>query len=324
VGDADGLFMTKPCVALGWAELGDLSSIGKSRDAFKEAIKKAYAAVKKGAIANYAGQLYRFVHEMKVGDLVIYPRRHDRTVNVAKVVGGYEFSTELVPRYPNRRKVQWLRAIPRTAFSQGALFEMGSAMSFFQIRNYADEIYKRMDSKEKPDIVDPDVDETIAPVAAEIEETTRDFILKQLSQELKGHPFSEFVAHILGLMGYHTRVSPEGPDGGVDIIAHTDELGFVPPIVKVQVKSNDGTIGDPAVSALYGKVASTEYGLLVSLSTFSSQARAFARSKSNLRLVDGQELVDLVLRYYDKMDSAYKSIIPLKKVFVPQPAEDLE
>src|ERR1035441_35444 len=27
-------------------------------------------------------------------------------------------------------------------------------------------------------------------------------------------------------MGYCTRVSPEGPDGGVDIIAHRDELGF--------------------------------------------------------------------------------------------------
>src|SRR5205814_2842337 len=99
-------------------------------------------------------------------------------------------------------------------------------------------------------------DESVAAVAEDIEETTRDFVLKRLSQELKGHPLADFVAHLLGTMGYRTRVSPPGPDGGVDIIAHRDELGFEPPIIKVQVKSTDGSIGDPIVSALYGKVSS--------------------------------------------------------------------
>src|SRR5262249_32427628 len=77
---------------------------------------------------------------------------------------------------------------------------------------------------------------------------------KRLAQELKGHPLAEFVAHLLNTMGYRTRVSPEGPDGGIDIVAHKDELGFEPPIIKVQVKSTAGSVGDPIVSALYGKV----------------------------------------------------------------------
>jgi len=76
-------------------------------------------------------------------------------------------------------------------------------------------------------------------VAEEIEENTRDFVLKTLAQELKGHPLSHFVANLLRTMGYRTRVSPEGPDGGIDIIAHKDELGFEPPIIKVQVKSGE-------------------------------------------------------------------------------------
>lgn len=58
----------------------------------------------------------------------------------------------------------------------------------------------------------------------------------------------------------------------MDIVAHKDELGFVPPIVKVQVKSTTGSIGDPVVSALYGKVGAGEYGLLVTLGTFTTQA----------------------------------------------------
>jgi predicted Mrr-cat superfamily restriction endonuclease len=54
-------------------------------------------------------------------------------------------------------------------------------------------------------------------------------------------------------MGYRTRrISREGADGGVDIIAHKDELGFEPPIIKVQVKATEGKVGDPEASALYG------------------------------------------------------------------------
>src|SRR5207249_8935959 len=137
-------------------------------------------------------------------------------------------------------------------------------------------------------------DPSAAEVAEDIEETTRDFVLKRLAQELKGHPLAEFVAHLLVAMGYRCRLSPEGPDGGIDIIAHKDELGFEPPIIKVQVKSSEGSIGDPVVSQLNGKVSAGEFGLLVTLGTFTPPARNFARNKSNLRLIDGAELVSLI------------------------------
>ena len=117
-------------------------------------------------------------------------------------------------------------------------------------------------------------------------------------------------------------MSLEGPDGGIDIIAHKDELGFEPPIIKVQVKSNEGSVGDPVVSALYGKVSGGEFGLLVTLGTFTSAARNFARSKSNLRLIDGSDLVQLVLQHYEQFDSRYKGLIPLKRVYVPEPIEE--
>ena len=60
----------------------------------------------------------------------------------------------------------------------------------------------------------------MAMVAEDIEDQTRDFIIKRLAQVLKGHPLSEFVAHLLQTMGYRTRVTPLGPDHGIDIIAH--------------------------------------------------------------------------------------------------------
>ena len=315
-GDADQLFLTKSFVAVGWNEMGDLSALAPDRESFRAAVAKCYPALKPGAIPNYTGQLFRFVHEMKPGDFVAYPSKRDRQIHIGKVTGPYQYNPALDAGYPNLHAVQWLKAIPRTQFTQGALYEIGSAMSLFQVRNYADEYKAALEGHpEAPPVAQ---DETVSLVAEEVEQTTSDFILKQLAQELKGHPFAHFVGQLLNTMGYRTRVSPEGPDGGIDIIAHKDELGFEPPIIKVQVKSTEGSIGDPVVSQLYGKVGTNEFGLLVTLGSFTPPANAFAREKSNLRLIDGEELISLVLQHYDKLDSRYKGLLPLKRVYIPE------
>jgi restriction system protein len=205
--------------------------------------------------------------------------------------------------------------------TQGALYELGSAMSFFQISKYADEYSSILDGKPVTTPVADDI--TVGLVAEDIEQTTRDFILKRLAQEFKGHPLSHFVAHLLEVMGYRTRVSLEGPDSGVDIIVHKDELGFEPPIIKVQVKGTEGSVGDPIVSALYGKVGTGEFGLLVTLGTFTNPALSFARGKSNIRLIDGEALVSLILEHYEGFDSRYKGLIPLWKVYIPEALEEV-
>jgi restriction system protein len=321
-GSADNLFLRKKFIAIGWSKCGDLGSLPANREAYKELIVKGYPDKKPGAIPNNAGQLYRFVHEMKPDDLVVYPSKRDRSIHIGRIVGGYKYDPDLEPAYPNLRPVEWLTTVPRTRFTQGALYEIGSAMGLFQVKNYADEFLAVLEGK--PPVKPPGEDATVGLVAEEIEETTSDFILKQLSKELKDHPLAEFVAHLLQKMGYRTRLSPEGPDGGIDIIAHKDELGFEPPIIKVQIKSQDSNVGDPDTSALYGKVATGEFGLLVTLGSFTKQAQTFARSKSNLRLIDGLELVKLILQHYDDLDSRYKGLLPLKRVYVPEALEETE
>lgn len=321
-GDADTLFLKHNCIAMGWPKIGDLSRLPADREAFKSAVATAYPEKKPGAIPNNAGQLFRFMHEMKPGDLVVYPSKRDRQIHLGRIEGEYRYQPKPEESYPNHRSVKWLRSLPRTHFTQGALYEIGSAMSLFKVQTYAEEFRAAVEGKVAPPPVAGDV--TIGAVAEDIEESTRDFVLKKLAQELKGHPFAEFVAHLLNNMGYRTRVSPEGPDGGIDIIAHKDELGFVPPIVKVQVKSTVGTIGDPVVSALYGKVSNGEFGLLVTLGTFTTQATNFAKSKSNLRLIDGEELVTLIFQHYEQFDSRYKGLLPLRRVYVPEVLEESE
>jgi len=316
-GEADPIFLKKNTVALGWVEIGDLRKINPDKESFKEVIYRAYPK-KQMSIAIDAGQLFRFVHEIKTGDLVIYPSKRDREVHFGRIEGDYFFYPG--EEYIHRRPVKWLKSFPRTHFSQGALYEIGSAISLFQVKNNAEEFRAALDSR----IIGTEGDGPQGPDADDIEQMTRDFVLKTLSRELKGHPLADLVAHLLNIMGYHTRFSPEGPDGGIDIIAHKDELGFEPPIVKVQVKSIDGNIGDPMVSSLYGKVGSDEHGLLVALGSYTQQAKSFEKSKTNLRLIDGQELVDLILSHYDDLDSRYKGLLPLKRVYIPESIKDQE
>jgi restriction system protein len=321
--EADSLFLKKNVIALGWAEAGDLSELKMDRDAFKALISKTFPQDKPGSIPVSAGQLFRFIHEIKQGDIIVYPSKTDRQIHIGQIEGSYHYAPELDRHYPNTRPVKWLKSLPRTSFTQGALYEIGSALSLFQVKTYADEFIAAIERTSAP-VTKPEEDETVAYVVNDIEQNTRDFIVKRLSQQLKGHPFAHFVAHLLERMGYRTRVSPEGIDGGIDIIAHTDELGFEPPIIKVQVKSNDGSIGDPVVSALYGKIGVGEFGLFVTLGTFTKQAKNFGVSKSNLRLIDGDELVDLVLQHYEEFDSRYKGLLPLRRVFIPETLEDSE
>lgn len=92
----------------------------------------------------------------------------------------------------------------------------------------------------------------------------------------------------------------------------------------MQVKSNDSDITPDKVQALYGNVASGEYGLFVAINGFSKKAREFAKSKPNLRIIDGDELIDIVLQHYEQLDSKYKAIIPLKNVYIPVQVDNEE
>jgi restriction system protein len=312
----EAILLDKCELAIGWGEIGDIAAIAGDRELLKAKLSTVLTSSKPGAIPVIAGQLYRFVNELAVGDVVVFRSRSEGQVRLGKVTGPYHFDPTGDPEHPNRRPVKWVKAVPITSVSQGALYELGSVLTFFQIRNYADEWQATLVGAQA-DTVAVETDETVAIVSEATEQNTRDFIHKRLAKELKGHPFTHFVAHLLNTMGYRTRVSPEGTDGGIDIVAHKDELGFEPPIVKVQVKSGEGKVGGPTVAELIGNLGPTEFGLFVTLGYFTPQA--LQKAKTNVRLIEGDELIDLILAHYEELDSRYKSLIPLKRMYVPQP-----
>jgi len=62
-GEADNLFLKKKVIAIGWHELGNISSSGHYRETLKNKIAATYPKAKAEAIPVHPGQLYRFITE---------------------------------------------------------------------------------------------------------------------------------------------------------------------------------------------------------------------------------------------------------------------
>ena len=309
--DEESMFHKNSVMAIGWNDMGDLSKLEKTREAFKVAYQKIWPNDSKMTVAVQAGQVYRFACEVKVGDYVVFPSKVDRMINIGVVEGDYFFAPN-VSRFGQQRKVKWLKKLPRTAFSQGALYEAGSAMTFFLIKNYAAEYLAALDKGFKKTILEED--ETVAQTAEETENRTRDFIFNQLKKD-KGYDFEPIVADLLRAMGYKsTKVSKHGGDHGVDIVAYKDEL---PPRIVIQVKSQDADIAEELIQKLKGAMDPGDYGVFVALSHFKENAKAFLEHTPMIRGIDCDDFIDLFLKYYDKLDEKYQRKIPLRKVFIP-------
>lgn len=314
----EALFLKDDKMAIGWKEIGNLREIPANRDDYKKKYVQVYPDASKGAVATCAGMLYRFCHEVQIGDYVVYPSKSDRMINIGEITGDYEFVPD-AHEYVQQRNVKWLKRIPRTSFSQGALYEIGSALSFFAVKNYADEFLSALDKGFKKHAAANDEDDTVGATAEDIIESTKDFILKELSRNLKGYALEEFVADLLRAMGYRTTVSPQGGDSGIDITAYKDEL---PPRILVQVKSQDSDIKETTVLSLKGAMREGDYGLFITLSNYTKNAQKYLESTPIIRGINGTELVDLILKYYEDLDIKYKKMIPLKMVYIPVPKQE--
>ena len=103
----------------------------------------------------------------------------------------------------------------------------------------------------------------------------------------------------------------------MDVIAHRDKLGFEPPIVKVQCKRTTNQIEEKQVRDLAGTLGDGEFGLFVTLGAYSKPARVFERNKPKVRLIDGEQLVELLLKHYGNLSPRYRTMLPLKQIYIP-------
>ena len=85
----------------------------------------------------------------------------------------------------------------------------------------------------------------------------------------------------------------------------------------MQCKRKTDQIPRTEVDQLLGTLGEGEYGLFVSLGSFSRQSVELERNRPKLRLIDGEQFVELLMEHYGRLSPRYRSLIPLKQIYVP-------
>ncbi|MGW4638423.1 hypothetical protein ACWEN6_07840 [Sphaerisporangium sp. NPDC004334] len=93
---------------LGWPELGDLSAC-ESRTDMAALVAKSYPNEGKATLSNWTGQLWRFLREVREGDLVVCPLKTRPTVALGRITGPYRYESDADLGFRQVRPVEWLR-----------------------------------------------------------------------------------------------------------------------------------------------------------------------------------------------------------------------
>jgi restriction system protein len=106
-------------VTIGWNQLPDLSSV-KDKESLKQLYITSDPNAKEMAVANMVGSIWRFIKEIKKGDLVALPllSQNSKSIAIGKVEGDYDYK-ELTPDIKHIRPVKWLsKNISKSEFGE--------------------------------------------------------------------------------------------------------------------------------------------------------------------------------------------------------------
>jgi restriction system protein len=297
------------------------------------AMTQRYVDTKPKAILNWVSQVWPFAHEMKKGDLVVLPLKSQPAIQIGEIQTDYKFESTGPSPYFHWRSVKWIgEAIPRANFGKDLLFTFGAFLTICRVqRNNAEQRIVAMRANGwKPETIAAAI-KTTTPVSDEVvgdtdlEELAHDQIAQLIKARFNGHGLTRLVEAILKAQGYTTYRSPEGADGGVDILAGAGPLGFDAPRLCVEVKSESAPIDRPTVDKLLGAVSKfgADHGLFVSWSGFKSNVqKELAASFFRVRLWTQKELLEQLFAHYDHLDEDLKAELPLKRIWMVAAQED--
>ncbi|WP_200761446.1 restriction endonuclease [Poriferisphaera corsica] len=302
----------------------------KDRKELHEYLEKFYPDFTKAHRSQNSGQIWAFTKRMKAGDWVCMPSKR-KTIHIGEITGNYVYSDDAENPYYHHRTINWIETdVPRTNFDQDLLYSLGSISTICQIkRNDSEERIRAMQANGwksvgvsiKTPVTNGDDDQDIVngnEQEIDIEEIANDHIARTIQAKFKGHGLEALVEAILKAKGFTTHRSDKGADGGIDILAAPDTLGFGQPRICVQVKSQDSPLERPVLDQLVGTMqhVGADQGLLVCWGGFKKTIKhELPRLFFKVRMWDRSDLIDEFLKVYNDLDEDIKADIPLKRVW---------
>ena len=312
-------FTDQHCVAIGWHNLGDISPGDSKESIMSLAAEKGFGDGNRHKIATAAGQIWRFLNEIKVGDSIVTYDPGRRLYLLGEVKSEPSYAPQQFELMPRIRQVEWRQEVPRDLLSQSTRNSLGAISTLFKVPEEAASDIAGVASGTKAPV--EEVAEEPASVEDLYEQTvdqSRELIKDQINK-LDPYELQDLVAGVLRAMGYKTRVSPPGADRGIDIFASPDGFGFEQPRIVVECKHRTNTaMGAPDVRSFLGGRHADDKGLYVSTGGFTKEARYEAeRATIPMMLMDLDQLVDAVKEHYENMDSETRVLLPLAKLYWP-------
>jgi len=305
------------------------------RQALIGELEERFPDEKAKALLNWSSQVWPFVKDIAAGDWVVMPSKLQSGLYFGEITSDYHFEAAGPNPYYHWRSINWFSGlIPRTDFPQDLLYSFGAFMTICRIqRNDAEARVKAMAARnwKAEGVKDsaprtPTGLQTVAgsedaaePTNVNLEELAGDQVERLIEARLKGHGLTELVEAILRAEGYTTYRSPEGADGGADILAGGGELGFGKPQICVEVKSGSDPVDRPTVDKLIGagQKFSAETCLFVSWGGFKPNVqKELARDFFRVRLWSRKDLLEKLFGHYDRLPEEIRLALPLKRVWM--------
>jgi predicted Mrr-cat superfamily restriction endonuclease len=294
------LALREDVIIIGWAA-PELLNPSLDWKAFREIVRARFYAkednLRRAGAA--AGHMWRFIRDMKVGDLLVTP--HGNGFFIGRIAGPAFYLPDKVKEdTAHRRKVNWLnskqpilRATARAALQSRAKIQGTSA-------DASDLVLEIMEC----------LDDATRQEHRTFEEDLKNRLVKEALDEMRSGRLDSFKFEylvrsvLLGLGAREARIVPRAQDKGADILASFVVAGAFRLLVAVQVKhfQPEPPVGPDVVQQLIQGIEAeaANLGMMVTSGTISEEAETaaalyFDQKGIRIELIDGPQLATLIV-----------------------------
>lgn len=290
---------------IGWDKLADLSGV-TSREELYPLIQAGYAETKSAyVIGNYVGQVARFLLEIKPGDYIITPTANTEWLRYGVVgKGGYYYSSmDDGCVYQHRRPVTWANEpVRRGDFSVPLQNALRATLTVFAV-SQRDEFLAAVGEAPPSSALAAQYD-AYAVVLGRI-------------LTLDDKEFEILVGHLLTALGFEgSEITGKSGDGGVDATGELNVANLAKVKVFVQAKRyKTGTkVSASVVRQLRQAIPFGGQGAFITTGGFQAAAADVAIQDGfpRIGLVNGNQLVDLLVEHWDDVPTEFRERLGLK------------
>lgn len=301
-------FLNGGYAAVGWLPGDDLSNI-RNRDELYPLYRAAYPEdISNVVIGQQVGQIARFLLEIKAGDYVIGPSSNTDIIYYGVAAGDPSYYFEPDPNdgcpYHHRRKIKWnSEPIERSRFSVPFQNSIRSSLTVFKVVHETN-FFETIDQKQ------------LIPERSRVVEQDYYSIVLNRVLELDDKEFEILITHLLSALGFEAEHTGKTGDGGVDATGELDIFNVAKIKLFVQAKRYKlgSKISANNVKALRQNIPNGAQGAFITTCSFHHEAQKIALEPGFARigLIDGENLVDILAAYWERIPEEFREKLNLK------------